>query len=926
LTINTVPRATARLQLHRSFTLDHAADVVPYLASLGISHVYSSPLLTARAGSTHGYDIVDHHAINPELGGEPALRRLVASLRAHDMGLIVDIVPNHMGVGGSDNAWWLDVLEWGRASPYSNFFDIDWDPPDAFMRDRILVPFLGAPYGACLDNAEISLRFDYKAGTLSAVYHEHLFPIAPRQYRRVFGSLECLASNAPFGNRGTRATADVMKAALADYAASPSGASSITESLSRFDPTGLEGRQRLHELLERQHYRLAWWRAAADEINWRRFFDVTSLAGLRAEMPRVFDETHAFILKLYADGLIDGLRIDHIDGLADPRAYCRKLRRRMEAAAAMRPAGAPAGAPYIIVEKILASFERLPTDWHTDGTTGYDFMDQVCALFHAPDGEAPLSALWVALTGNEHTYEAEERLARRLVLRDLLSSELNATAAALHRIARADRRTRDYTLTAIRRALTEILVHFPVYRLYTGLVGRPKTDDHVLARAIAGARRSMRAVEQDLLRRIDVWLGGESPRVLPRGAVRRQRLQAIVRFEQLSAPVAAKSAEDTAFYRYGRLISRNEVGSNPGQFALSVSAFHSACANRAQSYPSALLATATHDHKRGEDLRARLAVLSEIPDEWGALVTRWMRLNARLRREVDGGFAPDATDEFILYQMLVGAWPPGLTGSDSAGIQLFADRIVAWQEKALREAKRHTAWIAQDDEYEAACREFVYRILLTPRESRWVDEVASFADSRIGPLGAMNGLGQTLLRLTAPGVPDLYQGCELWDLSMVDPDNRRPVDFEQRRTMLATIRGQSGMPEFQNWQDGRIKLAIIARTLALRARLPDLFARGAYVPFSIDGPASEHVVSYGRQLGDRRVMVAAIRMPGKLFDSLDPTDVRSAPWQQTRILLPRGWASRPARDVLSDSDTFSTRLPMASELFAHLPIALYEMT
>ena len=899
---------------------------MPYLASLGISHVYSSPLLTARPGSTHGYDIVNHHAINPELGGEPALRRLAKTLRSHDMGLIVDIVPNHMGVGGTDNAWWLDVLEWGRASPFANFFDVDWNPPDPFMRDRILVPFLGAPYGACLDEGEVTLRFDAEAGTLSAVYHEHLFPIAPRQYRRVFGALAFLASGPPPGTGGPRAAAGVMKAALADYAATPTGASNIAEALSLFDPTDFDGRQRLHELLERQHYRLAWWRAAADEINWRRFFDVTSLAGLRAELPRVFDETHSYILKLYSEGLIDGLRIDHIDGLADPRAYCRKLRRRMESAAKMRPAGVPIGPPYIVVEKILAPSEHLPTDWRADGTTGYDFMDQVSALLHAPDGEAPLSELWISLTGNEHSYEAEDRLARRLVLRDLLSSELNATAAALHRIARADRTTRDYTLTAIRRALTEILVHFPVYRLYAGLVGRPGTDDRVLARAIAGARRSMRAVEQDLLRRIDTWLGGEAPRALPPGAGRRERLQAIVRFEQLSAPVAAKSAEDTAFYRYGRLISRNEVGSNPGQLSLSPSLFHAACATRAQSYPSALLATATHDHKRGEDVRARLAVLSEIPGEWGELVTRWMRLNACLRREVDGGFAPDATDEVILYQMLVGAWPPGLTASDEAGVRVFADRVVAWQEKALREAKRHTAWIAQDDEYEAACREFVYGILLAARKSRWVDEIATFANARIGPLGAINGLSQALLRMTAPGVPDLYQGCELWDFSMVDPDNRRPVDFDQRRAMLATIAGDPKMPEFASWHDGRIKLAIVARTLALRGRSPDLFARGAYVPFSIEGPASEHVVSYGRQLGSRRVMVAIMRLPAKLFGSGDPTGIRSAPWQQTQIILPHGWMNRPMRNVLGDSTTVTERSSMASSLFARLPIALYEVT
>jgi (1->4)-alpha-D-glucan 1-alpha-D-glucosylmutase len=502
----TIPGATARLQLHRDFTFDDAAACVPYYAELGITHLYTSPILRARPGSMHGYDIVDHSTVNPELGGEAGLQRLVAELRRHALGLIVDIVPNHMGVGGADNAWWLDVLAWGRASPYADFFDIDWNPPDPELRGKVLVPFLGEPYGTCLERGDIRLRCEQ--GTLEATYGEHVFPIAFGFYQIVLGPIAAELPDMiaiPHTRTAMRAAALSVQAALRNLTASEPGKVAMASALERYSPDSAEGRERLHLLLERQHYRLVWWQAAADEINWRRFFDVTSLAGMRVELPQVFDATHATLLRLYGAGLIDGVRVDHIDGLADPRGYCRKLRRRLEGEAATRPADAPIGPPYIVVEKILAGHERLPTDWQTDGTTGYDFMDQVGALLHDPQGEAPLSDLWAQLTGNAMDFEDEERAARRMTLRDALASELNATAAALHRLARRDRATRDYTLTAIRRALVEILVHFPVYRVYAGLAGRHELDDRVIARATAGARRVMRATDRPLLDVIGGW-------------------------------------------------------------------------------------------------------------------------------------------------------------------------------------------------------------------------------------------------------------------------------------------------------------------------------------------------------------------------------------------------------------------------------------
>jgi (1->4)-alpha-D-glucan 1-alpha-D-glucosylmutase len=920
-TATTTPRATARLQVHAGFTLDDAAGVVPYLHRMGISHVYTSPILKARPGSMHGYDIVDHTAINPEIGGMDALLRLSAAIRAHGMGLIIDIVPNHMGVGGADNAWWLDVLEWGRASHYAEFFDIDWEPADPRLTNRILIPFLGSGYGICLDGGELVLKLDAAAGSLAVHYHEHVYPISPRHYASVFpgfpGGLALDGRSA-----GLRDAAVAMKARLARHAASPEAAADIARALARFDAATFEGRAALHQLLERQHYRLAWWRAAADEINWRRFFDVTSLAGLRAELPAVFDATHVLVEQLYAEGLIDGVRVDHIDGLADPRAYCRKLRRRLEAAGAARPDDAPKGEPYIVVEKILAGHERLAPDWRTDGTTGYDFMDQVGRLMHDPAGEAPLSALWAELSGNTSSYEEEERAARRLILRDALASELLATAGALHRVALSDLATRDYTLTAIHRALVEILVHFPVYRLYAGLTGRPVTDDRVLERAMAGARRTIRAADHPLLEQIGSWLGGEAPRALPAGPRRQQRLRAIVRFEQLSSPVAAKSMEDTAFYRYGRLLSRNEVGANPAQFAMTVAGMHAQGRERVRLAPAAMLATATHDHKRGEDVRARLAVLSEMPDAWGDQLRRWMRLNAPLRREVEGSFAPDPADEIMLYEMLVGAWSPELSADDAVGVQAYGERIAQWQEKALREAKRHTTWIAPNEAYEAACRDFVFQVLDAARPARVVQEVAAFA-RRIGPAGAANGLMQTLLRLTMPGVPDLYQGADFWDMSLVDPDNRRPVDYAMR---AAVLNDGPGLPDLAGWHGGAIKQAVIARMLALRARCPALFAEGRYLPLPVEGPAADHVVAFARQHDRQAIIVVTTRLPAALLGESDVPLVPAAAWQGTRLSLPRGLAVRSFRDVLGSAQIAAGLHINVAGMLATCPVGCYELT
>jgi (1->4)-alpha-D-glucan 1-alpha-D-glucosylmutase len=920
-------RATARLQFHKDFTLSHAVDLVPYLSKLGISHVYASPLLKSRPGSTHGYDIVDHHAIDPELGGEPALRTLVSTLRAADMGLILDIVPNHMGVGGADNAWWLDVLEWGRASPYAEYFDIDWEPPDAALRGKMLAPFLGTSYGDALLAGDITLHFDPEDGRFFAsAYGAHRFPIAPRDYPIILaeGGPALAEAAQPFAALaaagGRRARAEEARRMLRETAASQGDA--IVAALAAFSPASPEGRDRLDRLLERQNYRLAWWRAAADEINWRRFFDINGLAGVRAEQPQVFDDTHEYVLRLYAEGLIDGVRIDHVDGLADPRGYCRKLRRRLDAAAASRPAPLRVEQGVIWIEKILAPHEHLPTDWLTDGTTGYDFMNEVAGLLHDPAGEAPLTELWSTLTGRPAAFEDEARPARRQILRESLFSELYATAAAIHRIARRDPTTRDYTLTAVRRALEDLLVHFPVYRIYSGLGGISETDRRVLDWAMAGARRTVRPADAPLLELIGAWLAGEGIRDVPAGPRRNERLRAMVRFQQLSAPTAAKSVEDTAFYRYGRLLSRNEVGSEPSQFALTPAAFHASNRERRRHFPRALLATATHDHKRGEDTRARIAVLSEIPDEWEQALARWIRLNNALKRTVDDAAAPDAADEIMLYQMLVGAWPLDLAPDDRRGSDAYKERLWGWWEKALREGKRHSEWAAPNAEYEGACRAFLDALFEADRPSRMLHDLAGFAQ-RIATPGALNALSQTLLRLTCPGVPDLYQGAEFWDFSLVDPDNRRPVDYPARIAAL----GEGAAPPalMPTWRDGRVKQAVIARALAFRARATALFASGTYAPLPIEGRLSEQVFAFARIHEGRAAIVVASRLSGRLCRADEMPIVPTEAWQGTALNIPRNLQGRNWTDVLGGpgATAVAERLPVAACL-AQLPVALLE--
>ncbi len=919
------PRATLRLQFHKAFPLDAAIPLLDYFSALGISHIYSSPLLTSRAGSRHGYDTVDHASLDPEMGGEPALVRLVSALRTRNMGLILDIVPNHMGVGGADNRVWLDVLEWGRASAYAEVFDVDWTPADPQLAGKLLAPFLDRPYGEALSAGALVPAYAPERGTFHISHHEHIFPICPLHYADLLGAAdlpilaearslfeEIAATPAPHPDRVANA-----QSRLAQAMGDVDGAAALATILAAFDARTDDGKARLHALLERQNYRLAWWRTANDDLNWRRFFDITGLAGVKVERADVFEQAHALVFKLYADGLIDGLRIDHVDGIADPGAYCQRLRRCLDALEVERPAGTPPGG-YVVVEKILHPGERLPADWPVEGTTGYDFMDEVAGVLHNPAATTALTAIWQEATDERSSYAAQLEAARRQILRDGFGAEMQTATRSLHALARSDLDTRDITEAAIRRALNELVVAFPVYRSYVTTQGRTEQDAAFLEAAATQARRRLPSIDHPVLDLLERWLSGETPKAAGDIWEAGTREYAIAKFQQLTAPIAAKSMEDTLFYRYGRLISRNEVGSDPVDLALTPEAFHATGASRADALPHGMLATATHDHKRGEDARLRLAVLSEMPHDWRDALATLLTQAEPFRQELDSGPAPARADEVLLYQTLIGAWPRGLSPTDTEGLKALCDRVAEWQLKAIREAKRRTNWVFPDAPYEDACRAFLDRIL-TSEDGAAMRRGLCAVVARIDPAGALNSLSQATLKYTVPGVPDLYQGTEFWDFSLVDPDNRRPVDYAARMTAFAA--SVSPVDLLPRWQDGRVKQAIIHRLLQARRGHVDLFASGGYRALDTTGAHATSALAFAREQGQAALIVVVSRLAAALLEDSQLPLVSSEAWQDTAITIPDALEGT-YRDVLSGEMTEIASGPQyLSRILPALPTA-----
>ncbi|HEV7137328.1 MAG TPA: malto-oligosyltrehalose synthase [Steroidobacteraceae bacterium] len=925
-----IPRATYRVQLNAGFTFRDLTAIVPYLSALGISHVYCSPYFRARAGSTHGYDVVDHNSFNPEIGTREDFERLVAELRAYGMGHILDIVPNHVGIMGSDNAWWLDVLENGQASIYADYFDIDWNPANAALADKVLVPVLAEPYGVVLERGDLHLQFERELGSFAIHYHEHRMPLDPRTYprildavlalercskleelRRLFGALPDRRGATPEQVTERNRDKEAHKRSLAGLiAAAPAVAGALDRALAGFagDPADPASFDPLHELLESQAFRLAFWRVASDDINYRRFFDVNDLAALRVENEAVFEATHRLVLELAGSGAIDGLRIDHADGLYDPLGYFRRLTGRISQVTA--PGGGRS--VYLVAEKITASFEHLPPDWPVDGETGYHFANVVGRLLVDAASKSRMGRIYRSWVGEPRqwpdiAYECQHR-----VLRRSLASELNTVANLLTRIAHDDRRTRDFTLNSLRQALAEVIACFPVYRTYvTDSVA--ESDRRYIDWAIAAARRRASSTEQPVLDFVRSALLLELTAQSESARARMRRFA--MKFQQITAPITAKGLEDTALYRFNRLVSLNEVGGEPDLYGSRIGAFHTDAQYRAKHWPHEMLTTSTHDTKRSEDVRARISVLSEMPAAWRQAVDRWRRFNRTRRREVGGLPAPSPDDEYLLYQTLIGTWP--LQEPDEAALDEYRRRIESYMLKAAREAKTRTSWAAVDPEYEEALTQFIRAALERREGNLFLGDFCAF-NGRIVRFGLLNGLSQTLLKLTAPGVPDIYQGNESWQFSLVDPDNRRPVDYDAHRRVLEALTSEAARDSLaralaEELADPRCKAFLHWEALRLRRRDPDLFEHGEYLPLKVTGRRAAHLCAFARRLEGRLAVVLAPRLYLKLMGAASATDdgrlrppVGAEVWLDTAVQLPSR-LDAPLRGVLDGAE-----IPQAS--------------
>ena len=924
-----IPRASYRVQLHRGFTFDDARALVPYLAALGISHLYCSPIFAATPGSSHGYDVTDHGQVNPELGGLTALHALGEALSARDMGLIIDMVPNHVGLASSRNPWWRDVLRHGEASRHAPYFDINWSTQPHLPSGVLVYPILGQPFGRALEAGELQLTL--ADDDLALRYYDHLLPLTPRSYAAVVGPLS------PDPHRHLRdpaASVELVDLLARLESSPPDEAERLLERFRRLvadepsiaahlratlaelngqvgDPASFD---RLEAILARQHYRLVYWRVAGEEINYRRFFDINDLAGVRVERAEVFAATHRLLFALVAQGIVTGVRIDHVDGLYDPTRYLTQLRDGLrEAARGLTDRELP-----LYVEKILELDEALPPEWPVAGTTGYDFLAHSDGLLVDRGSVVETTRTYERFVGEPVRFRQLRYDAKRQIARTAFTGEISVLANQLHTLAQGARRHRDTTLGALRRAIETTLATFPIYRTYV-------TADDLDGEAAAGDRATIEAALTEARRRDQtlipealaflaqvLLLDGPEPGVpLPPDEYAR-RVHFRRRFQQLSSPVMAKGFEDTTFYRYNRLLSLNEVGNDPSRFGIGPDEAHAWFAARARDWPGAMSASSTHDTKRSEDARARLHVLSELPSRWADEVRRWTQLNARHRTIVAGESAPDPNTEYLLYQNLIASWPDGEGPLDDG----YRERLHGYLTKAMREMKLYTSWTDPDERVEAAAGAFL-AALLHPRHGRaFQRRVARFVGA-LEPSATVNALATVLLKATAPGFPDFYQGTELWDRSLTDPDNRRPVDYAARRALLEVV-GEAPPGDLRS---GAMKLWLTRRLLALRERHATLFARGEYEPLTASGPAAIHIFAYARRLGDECVVVAVPRLTTRLAGPGGEAPLGSA-WGDTTLTLPdevSRWhdALTGAAHVAAPDGQLA-----CAELFATLPFAV----
>jgi len=989
-----LPMATYRLQLERELTFEAARGLLDYLDALGVGDLYASPFFRARDGSRHGYDIVDHNAVNPELGTRDDLKRLGADLQARGMGMLLDFVPNHMGIGAAENVWWMDVLENGPGSLYAEFFDIDWAPLTLELRGKVLLPILGDSYGRVLESGGLQVR--YEQGAFTAWFGSVPLPLNPRTYPLVLeptlpGLVAALGEehdavlelqsiltgllHLPGRAETSRPRAverrrekEILKrrlAALVD--GEPRVAQALAESLRRLN--GEKGSPRsfdaLDALLEAQAWRVAHWRVAAEEVNYRRFFDINDLAAIHMEHPRVFDQAHRLLFDLVDEGTVTGLRVDHPDGLCDPAGYFEQLQRRrmlqlarrelmadaggdaaaadaalarlrseldrLHAEACARDPRSPEARPqYVVAEKILARGETLPERWLVHGTVGYEFAASVAGLLVDPEGEKPLTETYERFTHQRLDFDTLVYRSKKLVLQASMASELNVLASRLDRLSERDRHSRDFTPGLLTGALREVIASFPVYRTYidarTEAVDR--RDREVIELAVRRARRRNPTIDASVYRFIRSVLLQEIPESVAPGD-RAPWREFILRFQQLTAPVMARGMEDTAFYVYNRLVSLNEVGGEPEHFASGAAAFHRENARRLRDWPGSLVTLSTHDTKRSEDVRARISVLSELASEWDAAARELRRVAAPMRAHVDGETAPDPNEEYLLYQTLLGTWPP--VPPDDAELAAYTDRIVAYMRKATKEAKVNTSWIDASPEYDEAVEAFV-RALLARKSPFWEPFLPLAA--RVSFFGTWNALSQTLLRLTSPGVPDTYQGTEIWDFSLVDPDNRRPVDWKMRKAMLSqlTLRRDEGTALarelVQNAADGRVKLYTVQTALGARKRLPELFgAQGEYVPLEPSGPRAAHLVAFARRMGGAEVVVAVPRLAARLAEGRTEPPLGEL-WTGTvlPVARPGRYSNLLAGGTVDTSEREEGPVLRADRMLRDFPVALLERT
>ena len=915
-----IPACTYRLQFNRWFTFAQAREIVAYLHELGVSDVYASPYFQASPDSLHGYDITDHNKLNPAIGSRADYDAWIAQLHAHGMGHVLDFVPNHVGIADSRNEWWMDVLENGPSSRYAPYFDIDWEPLISHLRDKVLLPILSDQYGCVLERGELQVRFE--EGTFYLLYGERRLPIAPGTYRYILDvalknlaeysdedfyaevqsiltALEYLPKrNEPDPKRiaEREREKEIIKRRLERRCAeAPEVQRAIERALlqingKRGDPRSFD---KLDELLNAQSYRLAFWRVAAEEINYRRFFDVNDLAAIRVELPKVFDAVHRLVFELVSTGAVTGLRIDHPDGLYLPREYFVKLQQR--SAKALGTALPRDGrAIYMLAEKILTSSETLRKDWSVHGTTGYDFANHVMQLLVDSSAETAITKTFHRFIGHSIPFSHVLYAKKLLVMKLALANDVDVLGNMLDRLSEQDRRYRDFTLEALSRAVRETIACFPVYRTYVE-PDQPVSDEdeQIVDRAIAAAKRRNQAMDESIFNFLRDVLLFRSPQNFDT-AGRAAYTHFILKFQQTTAPVMAKGLEDTMFYIYNRLPALNEVGGEPQQFGLSVDVFHERNLDRHRDWPATLLATSTHDTKRSEDVRARIVAISEIPELWRRSLQRWGTANHRWKRMVNDLEAPDANEEYLLYQTLLGTWPMQANGEPEAVPPPdYIERIQAYMAKALKEAKINTSWIQPNEEWDAAMHDFVARILDSSSRNKFLP-IFLPAAKEIVRLGAINSLTQSLLKLTSPGVPDIYQGTEIWDYSLVDPDNRRPVDYDLRREMLRSLSSATPGELMQTWPDGRIKLFLTKHLLQLRRGHADLFERGQYVPLHTSGTFAESCVSFVRRLDVNWIAVIAPRLSSRIgFPPIGEA------WHDTAIQLPETLVLEKAHDLFT---------------------------